>query len=289
MDRVVCPSSERGGGEQGRLSPTAEVNAGEAWTAKKQPTHPYLSYFIPSLVSPPLPSPSRHASLFFSHPTVVSILTCEFPCFCFIFKITRFGIPIDYLSYHSLLDRSHGPCLALKAGPQGPSILCSCPTPDSEMIARILFPSATRAPALCRLSFSTFASHMPVHPPTPRPTDWKSAAPSSPPGTTTFAAQSTLPKLPVLPLVPTLERLKATLVPIAHTPSELAEAHRKIDAFANGIGRELQNRLEAHALYKAHWLEEWWDDSAYLSYRDSVLSIPRYQKALALIVIIRSW
>jgi len=111
---------------------------------------------------------------------------------------------------------------------------------------------------------------MPVHPPFPRPTDWKSAAPSPPAGSTTFAAQSALPKLPVLPLLPTLERLKGTLVPIAHTQAELADAQRKIDDFASGIGPELQRRLEAHAQYKPHWLEEWWDDGAYLSYRDSV-------------------
>ena len=115
---------------------------------------------------------------------------------------------------------------------------------------------------------------MPVHPPNSRPADWKSAAPSPPAGTSTFAAQSSLPKLPVLPLVPTLERLKATLVPIAHTPAELADSHRKIDAFANGIGPELQHRLQGHALYKPHWLEEWWDDGAYLSYRDSVCRSP---------------
>lgn len=111
---------------------------------------------------------------------------------------------------------------------------------------------------------------MPVHPPSPRPTGWKSAAPSPPAGSTTFAAQSTLPKLPVLPLLPTLERLKDTLVPIAHTQAELADAHRKIDDFSSGIGPELQRRLEEHARYKPHWLEQWWDDGAYLAYRDSV-------------------
>lgn len=125
-----------------------------------------------------------------------------------------------------------------------------------------------------RLFSSTFTSHMPVHPPNSRPADWKLAAPSPPAGTSTFSAQASLPKLPVLPLLPTLERLKATLVPIAHTPAELADAHRKIDAFANGIGPELQHRLEEGALYKPHWLEKWWDDGAYLSYRDSVCRSP---------------
>lgn len=136
------------------------------------------------------------------------------------------------------------------------------------------FPSsptiATTSPTLRELHSSTSSHSMPVHPPDSRPTDWKSAAPSPPAGSTTFAAQSTLPKLPVLPLLPTLERLKDTLVPIAHTRAELAKAHSKIDEFASGIGPELQRRLEEHARYKPHWLEQWWDDGAYQAYRDSV-------------------
>lgn len=137
-----------------------------------------------------------------------------------------------------------------------------------------LVPPPRASSTLPKLFFSAFTPRMPVHPPDLRPADWKSAAPDPPAGTSTFAAQSSLPKLPVLPLAPTLERLKGTLVPIAHTPAELADAHRKIDAFANGIGPELQHRLEEHALYKSHWLEEWWDDGAYLSYRDSVCRSP---------------
>ena len=129
---------------------------------------------------------------------------------------------------------------------------------------------ATTTSTLGKLHYSTSSHLMPVHPPSPRPTDWKSAAPSPPAGSTTFAAQSTLPKLTVLPLLPTLERLKDTLVPIAHTQAELAEAHRKIDEFSSTTGPELQRRLEEHARYKPHWLEQWWDDGAYLGYRDSV-------------------
>ena len=125
-------------------------------------------------------------------------------------------------------------------------------------------------PTLYTRSYSTVISAMPVHPPSSRPVNWKAAAPAPPAGTTTFAAQSALPRLPVLPLAPTLDRLKRTLVPMAHSPDEFAETERKIDAFASGIGPELQRRLEAHAQDKLHWLEEWWDDSAYLAYRDSV-------------------
>jgi carnitine O-acetyltransferase len=36
----------------------------------------------------------------------------------------------------------------------------------------------------------------------------------------------------------------------------------------------LQRRLEELAQYKPHWLEDWWDDGAYLSYRDSVRRSP---------------
>ena len=133
------------------------------------------------------------------------------------------------------------------------------------------FPPTITIPALYFRSYSTsISASMPVHPPSPRPQNWKAAAPAPPAGTTTFSAQSSLPKLPVLPLIPTLDRLKRTLGPIAHTNAELAEAERKIDAFANGIGPELQRRLEVHAQGRPHWLEEWWDDGAYLSYRDSV-------------------
>jgi carnitine O-acetyltransferase len=136
--------------------------------------------------------------------------------------------------------------------------------------SRTLIPKIT----LSRLVYSASNPVMLVHPPSPRPVNWKSAAPSPPAGTTTFAAQSTLPKLPVLPLGPTLERLKRTLAPIAHSQAELVDAMRKIDAFEKGIGPELQRRLEVHAQGKPHWLEEWWDDGAYLSYRDSVRSWP---------------
>ncbi|KAI0251797.1 carnitine acetyl transferase [Lactifluus subvellereus] len=126
-------------------------------------------------------------------------------------------------------------------------------SPPFLRIGRVSLPTTLR-----RLAYST----MPVHPPSPRPIDWKHP---------TFAAQSTLPRLPVLPLLPTLESLKCTLAPVAHSQAELAEAEKKIDAFASGMGPELQRRLEAHAQGKPHWLEEWWDDGAYLSYRDSVM------------------
>jgi len=105
-----------------------------------------------------------------------------------------------------------------------------------------------------------------------RPANWKAAAPSSLPGIT-FAGQSTLPRLPVPELPDTLAKLKESLKPIAWNESEYAAVEKKIDQFGNALGPELQKRLSARAQSTEHWLEEWWDDIAYLGYRDSVSSL----------------
>ncbi|KAH7101487.1 acyltransferase ChoActase/COT/CPT [Auriculariales sp. MPI-PUGE-AT-0066] len=103
--------------------------------------------------------------------------------------------------------------------------------------------------------------------------DWKQAAPAPPAETTTLAHQDKLPKLPLLPLKPTLDRLKESLKPLAWSEYEYATTVRKIDEFGKpgAIGSTLQARLEQHASNKRHWLETWWDDGAYLTYRDSVV------------------
>ena len=100
---------------------------------------------------------------------------------------------------------------------------------------------------------------------------WKSAAPPPPAHTTTFAAQSTLPRLPVAPLAPSLTKLKQTLKPLAWSHAEYAEAEKKIDHFAKSpLAAQLHARLVERAAENPHWLESWWDDLAYLGYRDSV-------------------
>jgi len=104
-----------------------------------------------------------------------------------------------------------------------------------------------------------------------RPDDWKAAAPDPPVGAFTFAAQRALPKLPVPDLHETLARLKETLKPIAWSDQEFSAVEQKIDQFASGKGPELQKRLLERHQATPHWLEKWWDDGAYLGYRDSVV------------------
>jgi carnitine O-acetyltransferase len=107
---------------------------------------------------------------------------------------------------------------------------------------------------------------------TDRPLDWKAVAPESP--GITFGSQRNLPKLPVPELNETLARLKETLKPIAWSNEEYSSAEKKIDDFALNKGPELQKRLFESSKLTPHWLEQWWDDGAYLGYRDSVIYIP---------------
>ncbi|KAA1469045.1 carnitine acetyl transferase [Dentipellis sp. KUC8613] len=117
----------------------------------------------------------------------------------------------------------------------------------------------------------------PVLPPAPRPTSWKSGAPLPTAGTT-FAAQPALPPLPVPALRATLARLAASLRPLARDEAEYAAAAGKVERFgqSGGVGERLQARLEsrreeAMRSGESSWLERWWDDLAYLGYRDSVV------------------
>jgi len=103
-----------------------------------------------------------------------------------------------------------------------------------------------------------------------RPPNWKAAAPAPLPGTTTFAHQTSLPKLPVPELPATLAHLKEALKPLAKSEAEYIAAVTKIDEFGQGSGKVLQDRLLRRDAETKHWLEEWWDDIAYLGYRDSV-------------------
>ena len=106
----------------------------------------------------------------------------------------------------------------------------------------------------------------------PRPLNWKARAPFPPMGNITYAQQDSLPTLPVPTLESTLQKLKASLEPLAKSEAEYHATVKKIDAFALGAGPALQKRLEARSAEpgREHWLEEWWDDLAYMGYRQPV-------------------
>ena len=94
--------------------------------------------------------------------------------------------------------------------------------------------------------------------------DWKSKAPRPPSGTSTFAMQESLPRLPVPDLDATLVKLDKTLVPLARNTQELETTRGKIQAFSQqgGLGRTLYSRLCARASDQniVNWLEEFWDE-----------------------------
>ena len=91
--------------------------------------------------------------------------------------------------------------------------------------------------------------------------------------------QDSLPRLPV----PTLEETAARYVKSLHpllSPAELDASKKAVEEFVKpgGVGRKLQERLVARREDPAvrNWIYEWWNDAAYLSYRDPVVPYVSY-------------
>ncbi|KIO21980.1 hypothetical protein M407DRAFT_28466 [Tulasnella calospora MUT 4182] len=110
---------------------------------------------------------------------------------------------------------------------------------------------------------------------TKRPDNWKDAAPFPPENTVTFAGQPQLPKLPLPELETTLSTLRSSLKTLSWNEEEITEVERKIREFEKegGVGWTLQGRLNTRRddTNIRHWLEDFWDNNAYLKYRDSVM------------------
>ncbi|OZJ05061.1 hypothetical protein BZG36_02093 [Bifiguratus adelaidae] len=91
--------------------------------------------------------------------------------------------------------------------------------------------------------------------------------------------QANLPKLPVPALEATLEKYAQTLKPLL-SEQDLRKSLDAISEFKRpgGIGEELQKRLVARREDPStvNWLEEWWNDSAYMGYRDPVVIYVSY-------------
>lgn len=91
--------------------------------------------------------------------------------------------------------------------------------------------------------------------------------------------QESLPRLPVPTLDETAARYLKTLSPLL-SPAELEQSKKAVIDFIKpgGIGAKLQERLVARREDPKHknWIYEWWNDAAYLSYRDPVVPYVSY-------------
>lgn len=91
--------------------------------------------------------------------------------------------------------------------------------------------------------------------------------------------EDSLPKLPVPTLDATGKKYLKSLHPLL-TEQEYQHSKKAVEDFIKpgSIGETLQKRLEARAADPKHknWLYEWWNDAAYLTYRDPVVPYVSY-------------
>ena len=89
--------------------------------------------------------------------------------------------------------------------------------------------------------------------------------------------QSALPSLPVPSLSSTLSKYLSTVKPLL-TPSQYTHTLHTANAFLSSpLAAELQKRLHLRAERVGdNWLSEWWNDVAYMSYRDPVVVFVSY-------------
>ncbi|OMH78508.1 Carnitine O-acetyltransferase, mitochondrial [Zancudomyces culisetae] len=93
-----------------------------------------------------------------------------------------------------------------------------------------------------------------------------------------YASQAQLPKLPVPKLEDTIPKYLRTIEPFL-TKEELENSKQAVQEFVStGVANELQKRLEARAAehQDSSWLYEWWNEYAYLGYRDPVVPYVSY-------------
>jgi carnitine O-acetyltransferase len=83
--------------------------------------------------------------------------------------------------------------------------------------------------------------------------------------------QASLPHLPVPSLASTLSKYLDTIRPHL-TSAEYARSESTVRAFgASAQGQELQRRLEARRAVEVNWLADFWNETAYMAYREPVV------------------
>lgn len=91
--------------------------------------------------------------------------------------------------------------------------------------------------------------------------------------------EDSLPKLPVPTLQETAKRYLRSVKPLLSS-QEYTHTENAVSTFvaSDGFGQELQRRLTARRDQSgmANWIYEWWNDAAYLTYRDPVVPYVSY-------------
>ncbi|KAJ3081561.1 Carnitine O-acetyltransferase mitochondrial, partial [Quaeritorhiza haematococci] len=90
--------------------------------------------------------------------------------------------------------------------------------------------------------------------------------------------QSALPKLPVPELEETCSLYLESVKPFL-TPTEFEHTRKAVEEFKKpgGIGEDLQRRLkEREGKVSTSWLIDWWNENAYMAYRDPVVIYVSY-------------
>ena len=85
--------------------------------------------------------------------------------------------------------------------------------------------------------------------------------------------EASLPHLPVPPLSSTAAKYLETVQPHL-TPEEFATTQQVVQKFLQSdLSKQLQERLQQRAADPSlkSWLADWWNDVAYMGYRDSVV------------------
>lgn len=92
-----------------------------------------------------------------------------------------------------------------------------------------------------------------------------------------FKYQSQLPRLPVPSLAQTCSKYLRSVEPFL-SPAQLKSTTAIVEEFSRsgGKGEILQKRLEKFANGKDNWLADFWDNYAYMSYRDPVVPYVSY-------------
>lgn len=94
-----------------------------------------------------------------------------------------------------------------------------------------------------------------------------------------FRFEESLPKLPVPTLEETAKRYLKSVHPLLSS-SEFESTKKAVESFVapGGFGHKLQERLVARREdpKTSNWIYEWWNDAAYLGYRDPVTPYVSY-------------